>query len=159
MNFQMIPLTEDLVTHVKQEMTDAHGNILQVTEAVSDRGVCRRCLHRFQPGEKRILFKHRPFQKESVFAEAGPIYVHQHNCKPSSQTLNEYPDEFRPLPLLLRAYDTEDRQKSAQLVLDGNAEKIIGEFLQDPAVAYIHLRDGEYGCYIARIERLKHSER
>ena len=153
MNFQLVPLTEAVVTEVKKEMTDSFGNILQVTEAVSDRGVCRRCLHRFQPREKRILFKYRPFQKESVFAEAGPIYVHEHNCSPAAETLTGYPDEFRSLPLLLRAYDAKDRQGNAQLVLDGNAEKIIEELLQDPVVAYIHLRDGEYGCYIARIER------
>ena len=28
MNFQMIPLTEELVSHVKEEMIDAHGNII-----------------------------------------------------------------------------------------------------------------------------------
>ncbi len=149
----MFPLTETVVTQVKLQMKDSFGNVLQTTKAVSGRGVCRRCLRRFQPEDKRILFKYRPFQNESVFAEAGPIYVHQHDCKPVVEVLTDYPDEFRSLPLLLRAYDEEDRQQTAQLIPDGNAENVIAKFFEDPLVAYIHLRDGEYGCYIARIER------
>ena len=138
MSFQMYPLSETVVHQVKMQMKDSFGNVLQVTKAVSDRGVCRRCLRRFQPEDKRILFKYRPFQNESVFAEAGPIYVHLFDCKPVVEILTGYPDEFRSLPLLLRGYDEQDLQQTAQLIPNGDAESIIAKFFEDPLVAYIH---------------------
>jgi len=110
-------------------------------------------LHRFNPGEKRLLFKYRPFEKEGVFAEAGPIYIHENDCRPDAEILNAYPDEFRELPLLLRAYTREDAQVDSELIRDGDAEKTIEKFFGMLEVAYIHLRDGESGCYYARIER------
>jgi hypothetical protein len=60
---------------------------------------------------------------------------------------------LRELPLLLRAYTQEDGQVDSELIKDGDAEKTIDKFFGMPEVAYIHLRDGESGCYYARIDR------
>ncbi len=68
-----------------------------------------------------------------------------------------YPNEFRELPLLLRAYTQDDGQVDSKLIQDGDAEAIIDKFFADPEVAYIHLSDGESGCYYARIERAEHT--
>jgi hypothetical protein len=100
------------------------------------------------------LFKYRPFQREGVFAEAGPIYIHEDNCQPEEEILTGYPNEFRELPLLLRAYTQNDGQVDSKLIKDGDAERIIDTFFADRKVAYLHLRDGESGCYYARIERV-----
>jgi Protein of unknown function (DUF1203) len=75
------------------------------------------------------------------------------NCRPETEILTGYPDDFRELPLLLRAYTSEDGQVDSKLIKDGDAEAIINRFFANPQVAYIHLRDGESGCYYARIER------
>jgi hypothetical protein len=84
---------------------------------------------------------------------AGPIYIHQNDCHPETEILTAYPDEFRELPLLLRAYTKEDGQVDSKLIKDGDAERMIEKFFADLEVAYIHLRDGESGCYYGRIER------
>jgi hypothetical protein len=152
-NFWMRPLSNEVSTQLKQTMLDQFGNEPQLEQAQSRRSICRRCLRRFNPGEKRLLFKYRPFERESVFAEAGPIYIHQKDCRPEAEILNGYPEEFRDLPLLLRAYTREDGQVDSKLIMDGNAEAIISQFFDNPEVEYIHLRDGESGCYYARIER------
>jgi hypothetical protein len=102
------------------------------------------------------LFKYRPFEREGVFAEAGPIYIHESECHPQTEILTGYPAEFRELPLLLRAYTRDDGQVDSKPIKDANAERIIEAFFSDPEVAYIHLRDGESGCYYARIERAEH---
>lgn len=134
-------------------MRDQFGNAPKLEQAQSRRSVCRRCLRRFNPGDRRLLFKHRPFQREGVFAEAGPIYIHENDCQPETEILTSYPDELRELPLLLRAYTKEDEQVDSELIRDGDAEGIIDKFFANPEVAYIHLRDGESGCYYAKIER------
>jgi hypothetical protein len=149
----MRPLPEHVSAQLKQTRRDQFGNEPQVEQAQSRRSICRRCLHRFLPGERRLLFKYRPFQKESVFAEAGPIYIHENDCRPETEILTAYPDDFRELPLLLRAYTREDGQVDSKLIKNGDAEAIIDQFFTNTEVAYIHLRDGESGCYYARIER------
>ena len=156
--FSIYPLDASEVAQVKEAMRDAYGNAAEGSRAVSNASICRRCLRRFRPGDGRVLFKYRPFRKESVFAEAGPIFVHEHDCRPDAEPLSHYPEEFRGMPLLLRAYDAGDRQVMAELIKNGDAETIIGKFFASPEVSYIHLRDGEWGCYIARIERASAAE-
>jgi len=151
--FSIYPLAKQSAATLKETMHDQFGNEPRLEEAQSKRSICRRCLRRFNPGERRLLFKYRPFEKEGVFAEAGPIYIHETDCQPESEILAGYPVDFRELPLLLRAYTGEDDQVDSKLIKDGNAETIIDMFFADPKVAYIHLRDGESGCYYARIER------
>jgi hypothetical protein len=149
--FKITPLPATEVEEVKDRMLDLYGNTPELSQTLSDRSICRRCLRRFKPGEERLLFKYCPFRRESVFAESGPIFVHKFNCE--FESLKNYPQEFRSLPLLLRAYDENDRQVIAELIKGGDAERVIDKFFTTPDVAYIHLRDGEYGCYVARIER------
>lgn len=152
-DFLMRPLSNQVSTELKQTRRDQFGNEPQLEHAQSRRSICRRCLRRFNPGEGRLLFKYRPFERESVFAEAGPIYIHENDCQPDAEILTSYPEEFRELPLLLRAYTREDGQVDSKLIKDGDAEAVIDQFFGNPDVAYIHLRDGESGCYYARIER------
>jgi len=151
--FVIHPLSNQVSAALKETMHDQFGNEPKLEQAQSRRSICRRCLRRFNPGERRLLFKYRPFQREGVFAEAGPIYIHENDCQPEAEILTGYPNEFRELPLLLRAYTKEDGQVDSKLIKDGNAETLIDKFFANPDVAYIHLRDGESGCYYARIER------
>jgi hypothetical protein len=46
----------------------------------------------------------------------------------------------------------DDEQVDSKLIKEGDAETIIDSFFANHEVAYIHLRDGESGCYYARIE-------
>ena len=152
-HFIIYPLSQKVTAELKATMRDQFGNEPQLEEAQSKRSICRRCLRRFNPGERRLLFKYCPFQRESVFAEAGPIYIHENECGPDAEVMDCYPEEFRKLPLLLRAYTKADGQIDSRLIQNGDAEAIIDQFFADPKVAYIHLRDGESGCYYARIEK------
>jgi hypothetical protein len=49
--------------------------------------------------------------------------------------LTELPEEFRELPRLLRTYTQDDGQVDSKLIKDGEAEKIIDTFFDDPDVA------------------------
>jgi hypothetical protein len=151
--FLIYPLPKQVSAELKETMHDQFGNEPKLEQAQSRRSICRRCLRRFNPGERRLLFKYRPFQREGVFAEAGPVYIHESDCQPEAEILTGYPNEFRELPLLLRAYTQDDAQVDSKLIVDGDAERIIDSFFTDPEVGYIHLRDGESGCFYARIER------
>ena len=119
--FIIRPLPNEVSTELRESMRDQFGNEPKLESAQSRRNICRRCLHRFNPGERRLLFKYRPFQKEGVFAEAGPIYINEKDCRPDEEILTGYPNEFRELPLLLRAYTEEDGQVDSKLIKDGDS--------------------------------------
>src|SRR4029450_11533791 len=127
-SFVIHPLPGQVSDELKHTMRDQFGNQPKLEQAQSRRSICRRCLRRFNPGERRLLFKYRPFQRESVFAEAGPIYIHENDCRLETEILAAYPDDFRELPLLLRAYTVEDGQVDSKLIKDGDAEVIINRF-------------------------------
>jgi hypothetical protein len=152
-SFVIHPLPSRVSDELKDTMRDQFGNQPKLEHAQSRRSICRRCLRRFNPVERRLLFKYQPFQREGVFAEAGPIYIHENDCRPDEEILTSYPDDFRELPLLLRAYTKGDEQVDSKLIKDGDAETVIDKFFHDSNVAYLHLRDGEFGCYYGRIER------
>jgi hypothetical protein len=151
--FVIHPLLRQVSAALKETMRDEFGNQPKLEQAQARRSICRRCLRRFNPGERRLLFKYRPFHREGVFAEAGPIYIHESDCRPEAEILTTYPEEFRELPLLLRAHTQDDGQVDSRLIKEGEAERLIDTFFPDPEVAYLHLCDGESGCYYARIER------
>lgn len=67
-SFLIRPLSKQVSTKLKQTRRDGFGNEPQLETAQSRRSICRRCLRRFNPGDGRLLFKYRPFERESVFA-------------------------------------------------------------------------------------------
>ncbi len=135
-SFNMYPLSIQVSDELKDTMRDQFGNEPTLEQAQSRRSICRRCLRRFNPGERRLLFKYRPFQREGVFAEAGPIYIHENDCRPDTEILTSYPDDFRELPLLLRAYTKDDEQVDSQPIKDGDAETVIDKFYESTIATY-----------------------
>jgi Protein of unknown function (DUF1203) len=75
-SFLIYPLSKQVSATLKETMRDQFRNEPKIEQAQSRRSICRRCLRRFNPGERRLLFKYRPFEMEGVFAEAGSIYIH-----------------------------------------------------------------------------------
>ena len=156
--FLIYPLAKQVAATLKETMHDQFGNEPKVEQAQSRRSICRCCLRRFNPGERRLLFKYRPFEKEGVFAEAGPIYIHETDCQPESEILTAYPDDFRELPLLLRAYTGEDNQLDSKLINDSNAETI-DIFFADPKVAYITYATGSRVVTTPELRELRVNDR
>src|SRR3977135_326946 len=65
----------------------------------------------------------------------------------------QFPEELRPLPLTLEAYGDNRwiiaRERPAANEIETSVERL----LNAEGVRYIHIRNTEAGCFIARIER------
>lgn len=114
-------------------------------------GPCRHCLRTFRVDEEdRLLFTYQPFAPGNLPAP-GPVFIHADDC-PRYDAL-AYPPDFRELPLVIEGYTTEGRLVAQVRVGNASPEAVVDQVFDDPATAFVHLRNGEAGCFMARVER------
>jgi len=124
------------------------------TELAAGTGPCRLCLNTFQIGaEQRSLFTYNPFAGLDDYPSPGPIFVHAAGCTAFDQA-SGFPESLRALPLTLEGY-ADGRWLVAREVVDlGDVEGAATRLFAHPSVHYVHVRNSEAGCYIARLERV-----
>jgi hypothetical protein len=86
------------------------------------------------------------------YPSPGPIFIHEHRCKPFAG--DGFPDELRSLPLVLEAFGDERAVLAQERVRDGAVEAAIDRLLAFESVRYVHVRNLEAGCFIAQVERV-----
>ena len=115
---------------------------------------CRLCLNTFRVGEEeRLLFTYNPFAGIDPYPAPGPIFVHAAGCEPYAAPQG-FPDSLRTLRLVLEAYGAGRWLVTREHVTDGDVEGAAKRLFSHPAVSYVHVRNAEAGCYIARLERV-----
>ena len=155
--FKIIPIEEKVAEAIRHGETDEFGNTLP-TVITNGTGPCRFCLQPFTPGkDERILFSYQPNKAHNPYTERGPVYIHAHACKPYDN-VHEFPsamkNDRKNFPLTIRCYDDEDRMTRAVLVGDKDVDEVINKLFENPAIKTLHARNAEYGCFIAKIERV-----
>ena len=152
--FRVFPIPNTIVRRIRDQRIDDFGHHLSVSPATdNDRGPCRSCLTVFVPGEGRLLFSYAPNQYDHPYNEVGPIYIHEKECHPYTET-EMFPPELRTrAPLTLRCYADNGIMVGGKLVGDRPVEAVIERLFEDPEVKYLHARTASVGCFIARIER------
>jgi len=150
--FRVIPIPADVATEVRGTLrAPGYGHPAHV-EVASGYGPCRSCLRTFREGaEERVLFTWDAFSGVDAYPSPGPVFIHRDACDPWSG--EGVPPELRPLPLMLEGYGAGRRLVAREPVADGRVEAAAERLLADAAIAYVHIRNAEAGCYIARIER------
>lgn len=134
---------------------DAHG--LEPERHSSDgTGVpCRHCLSDVVAGEPYLVLSYCPFPELQPYAEVGPIFLHATPC-----AAYEYGGTIPAIylggePRILRGYDGNDRiiYGSGKIVPPQDIAAYAAELMDDPDVAYVHMRSSMNNCYSCRIER------
>jgi len=148
--FRYLPIDDAVVNRVRDRLRDDHGNELHVQ--VSENGApCRSCLRVVPAGARLILFAHRPFATHGPYAETGPVFVCADACAPYRG--DEFPADFRPRILTLRAYDANGSIHDATLAAGTDADDMLARLFADPAVAFAHVRNPAWGCFDFAVER------
>lgn len=132
-------------------MKDDFGHVLTVRRDAS-RHQCRACLRLTEPGEGFILLSYTPFTSRQPYAEVGPVFIHEKECRPYEEA-REYPPEFPREAVVLRAYNERDEIEDAAFVGKGPVEDVIAALFEKPEIAYLHARNSTYGCFMFRIDR------
>jgi hypothetical protein len=150
---RVVPLPASIADEARRTgRSPGYGHPVHV-ELATGYGPCRQCLRRFRVGEeRRILFTFDAFAGLSAYPQPGPIFIHEEACAPWEAHL-AFPAELRELPLTLEAFGRERWPLLYERVAGDDVDAAIQRLLSLPAAEYLHLRNSEAGCYIARIER------
>jgi hypothetical protein len=122
------------------------------TSVAKGHGPCRHCLRPFRIGEEsRTLFTYNPFREDGMIPLPGPVFIHAEECKRFGA--GGYPPELTPFPVVLDAYNQDQRAVSQMRAMEGGQEAAIVAMFADEAVRYVMVRDLKAGCFDFRVER------
>ena len=153
-DYRVVPIPATVSERVRATLrAPGYGHPAHV-EPAAGYGPCRSCLRTFREGEEeRILFTFDPFHGLDPYPQPGPVFIHREACAPHDGI--GFAAGLRSLPLTLEAFG-EARWMVRREHIDGrDPEPLIAELLALPGVRYLHLRNREAGCYIARVERIE----
>ena len=129
----------------------AARNAVRVTAAASQGYPCRITLEDAAEGEELILLHHTSHDTDTPYRSAYAIYVRRD--VDAAEYIDETPPVFAGRPLGLRGFDAQGMLRNARLALPGQADALIRDLFDDPAIAYIDAHNAAHGCFSARIER------
>jgi hypothetical protein len=151
--FRITALPRKVTSRIRRDLKDDFGHTLSVRHD-SSRHQCRACLHLTEPDEGFILLSHSPFTSDQPYAEVGPIFIHEKECRSYEET-REYPAEFPREAVVLRAHNERDEIEDAGFVGKRPVEQAIARLFENPLVSYLHARNSTYGCFMFRIDRAR----
>ncbi|MDG9690672.1 DUF1203 domain-containing protein [Streptomyces mutabilis] len=118
----------------------------------------RCCLRRSRPGERIALVSYAPLRRwaartgadPGAYDEQGPVFIHAGQCAGPEADGLAFTDSHR----VLRRYTSDGRILGGRLVEEPDAfAPALREAFDDPAVAFVHVRAVEYGCFLYEVRR------
>jgi hypothetical protein len=134
---------------------DANGQPPERRLAEGVGNPCRHCLEDIEAGEEILILSYRPFPTAQPYAEIGPIFLHGRPCG-GYQAQAQPPAMFFERPqLLIRGYSNDHRiiYGSGRIVATTDLAEECAALLQEPDIAYVHLRSASNNCFQCRVER------
>ena len=151
--FRTLPIDPAICQQVRSTHQSPQYGHPAYTEPAAGYGPCRACLKQFRVGvDERILFTYNPFAGLDSYPSPGPVFIHADNCEAFS-AINQFPEELRELPITLEAYGDDRVILTRERPAHDEIESAIARCFAVSGVRYIHVRNTEAGCFMARIER------
>lgn len=149
--FRYLGIPEVLASEVRATLRSPQYGHPAHREAAQGLGPCRSCLRTFVLGqEQRILFTYQPFQDPGSLPAPGPVFIHAEPCQRYDGL--EFPADWSSLPLVLEGYGTGGRLVAQERVGPTPPEAVLSRLFAIGGVEYVHARNGEAGCFMARVE-------
>ena len=146
------PISTDIVRAYQAGSPDANGQVPQ--RRVSDGGSnpCRHCLQMIPDGAEMLVLAHRPFPALQPYAEVGPIFLCAEACEAGGGEI--LPEILASPDYIVRGYGADDRivYGTGAVVPTGTIAAEAMARLNDPRVAYVHVRSARNNCYQVRID-------
>ena len=149
--FNALPTEE--VRALRAGAPDAYGLPPEVSVSPGPRNPCRHCLRFVPAGRPMLILAHRPFPALQPYAETGPIFLCGDDC---ARHVGGRPAILGGTPdYLVKDYSVTDRivYGTGRIVPTVDIETYAEAALQDPDVAYLHVRSARNNCYQFRIDR------
>ncbi len=112
---------------------------------------CRQCLCDAEVGEELLLVSHDPFEADSPYRSASPIFIHRAEC--TRPELTSLPSQLTTRQLSVRAFDASFIMTDAA-VLDGvELDATLQRMFTDPTVTVAHVHNAARGCWATNVVR------
>jgi hypothetical protein len=149
--FRFKGIPDAVAAEVRQTMRAPEYGHPAHREVAQGSGPCRQCLRTFAIGtEERILFTYQPFREPGSLPAPGPVFIHAEACSHYDDVA--LPPDFRALPLVFEAYRHGGWLVAQERVGDRNPDQILKGMFDLDGVDYVHVRNGDAGCFMARVE-------
>ena len=152
MEFRIAGIPNDLAEEVRRTLRSPQYGHPAHREIATGYGPCRLCLRTFEEGvEERILFTYQPFSDPSSVPAPGPVFIHASRCERFED--GELPPDFRELPMFLEAYGIVGELLGRERVREQQPEVVLERLFTELRADYVHIRNAEAGCFMARVQR------
>ena len=150
--FSFSGISDDIADEVRTTMRAPQYGHPAHRELARGYGPCRVCLRTFAVGqEERILFTYQPFREPGSLPAPGPVFIHADACTRYAGA--ELPPDFRALPLVFEGYRTGGQLVVQERVGARDPEEVLRGIFEEYSADYVHIRNGEAGCFMARADR------
>ncbi len=153
MTIRFTPIPTEIARAYQSGAPDANGMAPERQVSDGDGNPCRHCLKNIPAGAAMLVLAHRPFPAPQPYAEIGPIFLCAEACAAGGGA--DLPEILDSPDYILRGYGPDDR-----IVYGTGAVTPLGQIkagaearLNDPRVAYVHLRSARNNCFQIRIDR------
>jgi Protein of unknown function (DUF1203) len=161
--YQIRPIHPDVLSELRER--DDAGAPLRVMVDEEGGSPLRCCLRRISPGEQVALVSYAPLRRwaratgadPGAYDETGPVFIHPGPCPgPASEG---YPEALAGAPRVFRCYAADGRILRGRLFGVGepsdasSAEVVLAGIFDDSAVAVVHIRAVEFGCFAFEARR------
>jgi hypothetical protein len=113
---------------------------------------CRQCLLDAQVGDELLLVSHDPFETDSPYRSASPIFIHASPCTPYAAQ-PELPPQLTRRQLSVRGFDDGAMMLDAAVIDGGELAATIDSMFADPRIAWLHVHNATRGCWATTIAR------
>ena len=147
------PIPTEIVRAYQSGGPDANGQAAEHKTSDGDGNPCRHCLKMIPKGAAMLVLAHRPFRSLQPYAEVGPIFLCADPCLPGGGVV--MPEMLSSPDYIVRGYGADDRivYGSGAVVPTDRMRDEAAARLEDPRVAYVHVRSARNNCYQVRIDR------
>jgi hypothetical protein len=158
MSFAVAPIPAEVVAQLL--VRDDGGNPPRLLVEEEGGSPLRCCLRPSRSGENVALVSYAPLRRWAAanaadpgpYDETGPVFVHAGSCE--GYAGSGYPSGLRDAPRMLRAYSRDGRiLRGVQVPPYGAFDDELEALLADTAVAVVHARAVEFGCFTFEVHR------
>ena len=149
------PIPTEIAQNLQRGGEDANGHIPKIQVSDGNGNPCRHCLRNIPEGGDMLILAHRPFDGLHPYAETGPIFLCAEPCERHTDSTALPPVLTTSPDYLIKGYGRDDRivYGTGAVVPTTRLAEHATRILDDPKVAYVHVRSARNNCYQARVER------
>lgn len=153
MTIVFTPIPTETVRAYQAGQPDANGQVPERHISEGGGTPCRHCLRMIPKGAGMLILAHRPFPAPQPYAELGPIFLCADACEAGGGAA--LPEVLNSPDYIVRGYGADDRivYGTGAVVATDLIGAEAARRLDDPRIAYVHVRSARNNCYQVRIDR------